>query len=247
MPKSEVYNVDCLEALRALPDGAFDLAVCDPPYGRKEHGGKHRSGYVRQKNGTVLYVSDGGYAKKKWDVAPIGDAYFDEILRVSKHQIIWGVNYFDRVFGPGRIVWDKCNGDSDQSDCELAYNSLTSRVDLFRYMWAGMMQGKSITEGYVQQGNKALNEHRIHPTQKPVALYTFLFSEYCKEGWRILDPFLGSGSSRIAAYDLGLDFVGYEIDEEYYRAGCERFDAHASQMSLFTDFPQIDLFAGDAV
>lgn len=97
-----------------------------------------------------------------------------------------------------------------------------------------MMQGKSITEGHIQQGNKRKNEKRIHPTQKPVALYTWIFGRYAKPGYRILDTHLGSGSSRIAAYDAGLDFVGFEIDQHYFKAQEERYAAHIAQMSLFT-------------
>lgn len=224
---------DCLTAMKGMDNGEFDLALVDAPYGRKEHGGKSRSNFVRQKNGSLLYVQDGGYTKKGWDNAPVGEEYFREILRVSKAQIIWGCNYYPIVFGPGRIIWDKCNDGTDQSDCEIAYNSLTERVDMFRYMWRGMMQGKSIEEGTVQQGNKALNERRIHPCQKPVNLYRWLLRTYAKAGWKILDPFLGSGSSRIAAYDLGIPFVGYEIDEEYFEAQEERFKAYTAQVSLF--------------
>lgn len=224
---------DCLAAMKSMDNGEFDLALVDAPYGRKEHGGKSRSNFVRQKNGSLLYVQDGGYTKKDWDNAPVGEEYFREILRVSKAQIIWGCNYYPIVFGPGRIIWDKCNDGTDQSDCEIAYNSLTDRVDMFRYMWRGMMQGKSIEEGTVQQGNKVLNERRIHPCQKPVNLYRWLLRTYAKAGWKILDPFLGSGSSRIAAYDLGLPFVGYEIDEEYFEAQEERFKAYTAQVSLF--------------
>lgn len=233
MAESIVYNMDCMEAMRKMPDKCFDLVVVDPPYGRKEHGGKCRSGFAVQKNGSRLYVEDGGYKKKDWDALPPGEEYFKELMRVSKNQIIWGVNYFPLVFGSGRIVWDKCNGASDQSDCEIAYNSLTNRVDLLRFMWAGMMQGKSIAEGHVMQGNKKLNEKRIHPTQKPVALYTWIFQRYAKNGDKILDTHLGSGSSRIAAYDAGLDFTGFEIDKEYFEMQEERFAAHTAQCSLF--------------
>ena len=102
-------------------------------------------------------------------------------------------------------------------------------------MWSGMMQGKSISEGHIMQGNKSLNEVRIHPTQKPVALYTWIFSRYAKHGFKILDTHLGSGSSRIAAYDAGLDFVGCEIDKDYFNLQEERYQAHISQMSLFTE------------
>lgn len=227
------YNMDCLEAMRKMPDKCFDLAIVDPPYGRKEHGGKRRSGFVLQKNGSRLYVSDGGYEKKEWDKCPPESEYFQELFRVSKNHIIWGVNYFPFVFGSGRIIWDKCNGGSDQSDCEIAYNSKTSRVDLFCFMWSGMMQGKSIAEGHVMQGNKKLNEKRIHPTQKPVALYEWLLSRYAKPGDKILDTHLGSGSSRIAAYNFGFDFTGYEIDKDYFDAQEERFEAHTAQIRIF--------------
>lgn len=224
---------DCLSAMKSMEDNAFDLALVDGAYGRGEHGGKSRSKLVLQKNGTRLYVGDAGYERKSWDTTPVTTEYFDEIIRVSRHQIIWGCNYYPIAFGTGRIIWDKCNDGSDQSDCEIAYNSMTDRVDVFRFMWRGMMQGKSISEGTIQQGNKSLNEKRIHPCQKPVALYTWLLQKYASPGWKILDPFLGSGSSRIAAYDLGFDFTGYEIDKDYYLAQEERFLEHTSQMSMF--------------
>ena len=185
---------DALAAMRKMDYQEFDLALVDAPYGRKEHGGRDRRKLVKQRNGNRLYVSTGYYPKKEWDNAPCGKEYFDEIFRVSKHQIIFGINYFPICCGPGRIVWDKCNDGSAQSDCEIAYNSMTERVDIFRFMWRGMMQGKSIEEGTVQQGNKALNERRIHPCQKPVAIYTWILRSWAKEGWTVLDPFLGSGS-----------------------------------------------------
>ena len=168
----------------------------------------------------------------KWDIP---DAeFFTELDRVSRHYIVWGCNYFDFVFSHGRIVWDKCNGESSFSDCEIAATNCFESVRLFRYMWSGMFQGKSISEGTVQQGNKALNEKRIHPTQKPVALYTWILQKYAKPGDKILDTHLGSGSSRIAAYDLGFDFVGCEIDPHYFQAQEKRFAEHTAQISLFT-------------
>lgn len=230
---TRAYNRDCMEAMREFPNKYFDLAVCDVPYGRKEDGGKCRSGYVKQKNGSMLYVSDGGYKKKQWDFSPPDKDYFEQLLCISKNQIIFGVNYIDFPLSGGRIVWDKCNDGSDQSDAEIAYCSFNNRVDIFRYMWRGMCQGKSIAEGTIQQGNKRLNEVRIHPTQKPVALYRWIFQHYAKPGDKILDTHLGSGSSRIAAYDAGLDFTGYEIDKDYFEAQERRFAAHAAQMSLF--------------
>ena len=130
-------------------------------------------------------------------------------------------------------MWDKVNEGSDQSDCEIAYNSTTNRVDIFRFMWRGMMQGKSIFEGTIQQGNKSKNEKRIHPTQKPVALYLWLLKKYAQPGMKIFDPYLGSGSSRIAAYKLGFDFIGCEKNKNYFAAAQIRFEEYTSQYSLF--------------
>lgn len=232
MKQQIALNVDCMEYMRTLPDKAFDLAIVDPPYGIGEDGGKSRSKFVTQKNGNRLYVEDGHYEKTGFDIAPPRQVFFNELFRVSKAQIIWGANYFT-LPRAGAIVWDKCNDGSDQSDGEIAFNSLTSRVDIFRYMWRGMMQGKSISEGTIQQGNKALNEKRIHPTQKPVALYEWLLMKYAKEGWRILDTHLGSGSSRIAAYNLGFEFVGCEIEPTYFQLQEQRFAEHTAQERLW--------------
>lgn len=227
------YNMDCMEYMRTLQDKAFDLAVVDPPYGIGEDGGKDRSRYVTQKNGARIYVKDGGYEKTGFDRFPADERYFAELFRVSKNQIIWGANYFVLPRG-GAIVWDKCNDGADQSGAEIAFNSLNLRTDIFRFMWRGMMQGKSIAEGTVQQGKKSLNEKRIHPTQKPVALYTWILQKYANPGDKILDTHLGSGSSRIAAYNLGFDFVGCEIDPHYFQAQEKRFAEHTAQISLFT-------------
>lgn len=226
------YNIDCMEFMRTLPDKAFDLAIVDPPYGIREDGGRNRCHYVKQKNRTSIYVKDGGYEKKSWDKHPPDPEFFCELFRVSKNQIIWGANYFE-LPPAGAIFWDKVNDGSDQSDGEIAFCSLTKRVDIFRYMWRGMMQGKSITDGATQQGDKSKNEVRIHPTQKPVALYTWILQKYARPGDKILDTHLGSGSSRIAAYDLGFDFVGCEIDEDYFEAQETRFLKHSAQENLF--------------
>lgn len=232
MAEQIALNVDCMEYMRTLPDKAFDLAIVDPPYGIGEDGGKSRSKFVTQKNGNRLYVEDGHYEKTGFDIAPPRQVFFNELFRVSKAQIIWGANYFT-LPRAGAIVWDKCNDGSDQSDGEIAFNSLTSRVDIFRYMWRGMMQGKSISEGTIQQGNKALNEKRIHPTQKPVALYEWLLQKYAKEDWRILDTHLGSGSSRIATYNLGFEFVGCEIEPTYFQLQEQRFAEHTAQVRMW--------------
>lgn len=226
MAESVTYCMDCMEAMRQMPDKCFDLAVVDPPY----FSGPERRGYYGCKVSKIGVHRDYPISPK-WDI-PVQE-YFTELERISKHYIVWGCNYFDFRFSPGRIVWDKCNGDSSFSDCEIAATNCHDSVRLFRFMWNGMMQGKSITNGHIQQGNKQKNEIRIHPTQKPVLLYTWIFQKYAKPGDKILDTHLGSGSSRIAAYDAGLDFTGFEISKEYFDKQEERFVAHIAQMSLF--------------
>lgn len=219
------YNMDCLSAMQQMPDKYFDLAVVDPPY---FSGPERRNFYGCQ-------VSPIGVQRiyKQSEVWQVPDErYFDELRRVSKQQIIWGVNYFNYSFSPGRVVWDKCNGASSFSDCEIAYCSLHDSVRLYRYMWNGMCQGKSITEGYIMQGDKSKNEKRIHPTQKPVALYAWLYQQYAKPEDKILDTHLGSGSSRIAAWKLGLDFVGFEIDKYYFDLQEQRFAEEQQQLSF---------------
>lgn len=214
MLSTGLHNMDCMEGMAEFPDKYFDLAIVDPPY---FSGPEKRGFYGRWVSPIGVQRS---YRKSEaWQVP--GKTYFEELMRVSKNQIIWGCNYFDYPFNPGRIIWDKCNGNSSFSDCEIAYCSLHNSVRLFRYMWNGMMQGKSISEGHIQQGNKKLNEKRIHPTQKPTALYKWLLQKYAKPGDKILDTHVGSGSSMIAAYDAGYEFTGFEIDPYYYKKAME--------------------------
>lgn len=226
MKKGECYCIDCMEGMAEFPDRFFDLAVVDPPY----FSGPERRGYYGSKVSKIGVHRD-------YPVSPTWKiprrAYFDELLRVAKHYIVWGCNYFDYDFAPGRIVWDKCNQNTSFSDCELAATDLFSSVRLVRYMWNGMMQGKNITEGHIMQGDKRRNEVRIHPTQKPVALYDWIFQRYTEPGQKILDTHLGSGSSRIAEYEAGLDFTGFEIDPFYFSAEEKRFAEYTSQTSLF--------------
>ena len=166
-----------------------------------------------------------------WEIPE--EDYFKELFRVSKNQIVWGCNYFDYPFGPGRIVWDKCNGESSFSDAEIAYCSLHDSVRLFRYMWNGMFQGKSISEGHLQRGNKSLNEVKIHQTQKPIDLYKWLLMKYAKPGFKILDTHVGSASSLIAFYDAQFDYVGFEIDKRMYEKSKQRLENHMSQITIF--------------
>lgn len=200
-----------------MPDNAFDLAVCDPPYGIGEDGQRAGSRTGGKWHARTYHCYT--------DVCPPPEV-FREIFRVSKNQIIFGANHFiSRIpfDSPCWLVWDKQNGTTDFADCELAWTSFQSAVRAFRFTWNGLIQG--------DQKNRQV---RIHPNEKPFALYRWIFQKYAKPGDKILDPFLGSGSSRIAAYDAGLNFTGYEIDPEYFRLQEERYAAHVAQLSLFT-------------
>ena len=214
------YNMDCMEGMKQFPDKYFDLAVVDPPYGIGESGSKNntRSKLAKSKN----YKAFSGNDKE-----PPDSAYFNELFRVSKSQIIWGANHFISKIpfdSSCWIVWDKMNGENDFADCELEWTSFKTAVRKFEFRWQGMLQH--------DMKNK---EERIHPTQKPIALYSWILKNYAKPGFKILDTHLGSGSSRIAAYDAGLDFVGYEICKEYFDKQEQRFQDHIAQMSLFVN------------
>lgn len=204
-----VLNRDCLEAMREMEDNAFDLAVVDPPYGIGEDWKKRK--YNRRRPSNTVYKAT-SYAN---DAIP-SQRYFDELRRVSKNQIIWGYNYFAHILGSTNylIVWDKCCGRNDivkYSKCEIAYTSFHIPCNIIRVSWDGYRMG-------AETGTK-----KIHPHQKPIALYEEIFDIYTKPGMRVLDTHVGSGSSRIAAYKAGLDFVGYEIDKDYFEAQERRF------------------------
>ena len=224
MSESIALNIDCMEYMVTLPDNAFDLAIVDPPYG-----GNDAIGLKDCKTNGKQATSRTEYKLFK-NVAP-NQEYFDELKRVSTQQIIWGVNFYDvKDLTGGRIVWDKHGTAFGRA--EEAYYSDSKSVEIFEYTWNGMLQG-----------NMANKETRIHPTQKPVALYEWLLTNYAKRGDRILDTHLGSGSSRIAAYNLGFDFVGCEIDKEYFNKQEERFARHTAQTSLFVEgFDEQSLF-----
>jgi site-specific DNA-methyltransferase (adenine-specific) len=216
----ELLNIDCMEYMASQPDNSFDLAIVDPPYGIGE------SGKTNKSRGKLAMAKDykpfhGGDLE-----SPTID-YIKELQRVSKNQIIWGANHFMQSIAAGSpcwIVWDKMTGASDFADCELAYTSFKTAVRKFQFQWSGMLQG--------DMKNK---ESRIHPTQKPVKLYEWLLTNYSGPEQRILDTHLGSGSSAIAAHYFGCDFVGCELDEDYYKAACERFDKETAQIDLFAN------------
>ncbi len=220
----EIKHIDCMDYMATCSDKKFDIAICDPPY----FNGPNKLGYYGAHISSVG-VDRPGYEKTDdWEIST--QDYFDELKRVSKHQIIWGINYFDiKNIGPGRIVWDKVNQNSTFSDCEIAYCSMHDSVRMFSYMWNGMLQGKSMSEGKVQQGNKKKNEKRIHPTQKPVILYDWLMMKYVRLGMKILDTHLGSGSICISANIFGVDLVGCEKTKKYATEAQERYNQFTSQ------------------
>lgn len=225
MPLSEVFLEDCMQGMKRYPDKFFDLAIVDTPYGIGEDGStnKSRSKLAKSKD----------YGNKGWDSDSPSIEYFLELIRVSKNQIIWGANHFIHKIpypSPCWIVWDKVNGENDFADCELAYTSFKTAVRQLTFMWHGFMQGGDYNGG--MRGNKKENEVRIHPTQKPVALYKWLLNGYANPSDKILDTHLGSGSSRIAAYDMGFDFTGFEIDKDYFEAQEKRFQQHIAQLKL---------------
>ena len=207
-PSSIVFNADCVEAMRKMSDNAFDLAVVDPPYGIK---------YARGKHGWGVCENRPSLSDVAWDNAP-SEEYFNELRRVSRHQIVWGGVYFTDKLPPSKcwIVWDKiCQTPNKSvfSDCELAWTNFTKVCKMFKLRQMGFIHDTK-------------DSKRIHPTQKPTELYRWIFENYAKQGDKILDTHLGSGSSRIAAYDCGLDFVGYEINEEYFHEQEKRFLEH---------------------
>ncbi len=215
---NKLYNMDCMEGMKQFPDKYFDLAIVDPPYGIGEDGSKNHSR-------SMLAVSKDykSFHGKDLEAPPI--EYFQELKRVSKNQIIWGANHFISKIpfdSSCWIVWDKDNGNNDFADCELAYTSFKTAVRKFRYRWHGMLQENMMNK-----------EIRIHPTQKPVALYKWLLKNYAKEGDKILDTHVGSASSLIACLDMGFEYMGFEIDEEYYNLASKRIEDAMNQVSFF--------------
>lgn len=217
---------DNMEMMSRYPDNFFQVAIVDPPY----FSGPDRLGYYGKRK-SATGVTRGGYKKiGTWDLPD--QKYFNELFRVSKHQIIWGINYYAKfVDTPGRIVWDKCNGASSFSDAEIASCSKIESVRLLKYMWNGMCQGSDFSG--TMQGNKKLNEKRIHPTQKPVAVYKWLLEKYAEPGDNILDTHLGSMSLAIACHDYGFNLHGCEIDPKIYKDGIKRVQNHIKQIKLF--------------
>ena len=227
---SAYVNCDCMDGMRLFPDKYFDLAIVDPPYGIGVGAMSYTNGVQIVSNALAKRKDYSGH--QDWDNEPPQKAYFDELFRVSKRQIIWGGNYFTDKLKPTKswIVWDKRIDEkmsNDFADCELAWAS-TGVARVFRYLWSGMLQG-----------DMKHKEQRIHPTQKPVALYEWLLSKYAKPGDIILDTHVGSASSLIACHKTRHRFIGFEMDRVYFEQSLERLNEEMAQMTIF------DFFGGD--
>lgn len=204
---SETYLMDCIVGMKHYPDKYFDLAVVDPPYGMPKDS-THGRGKLKNRmlnNGDV----------DRWDLRPSTE-YFDELFRVSKNQIIWGGNYFGLPSTRGFIIWDK----------EQPFENFSSA----EYAW---MSFQTVSKIFKLAATRTGDEIKIHPTQKPVKLYDWIFKNYAKDGDKILDTHLGSGSSRISAHKANLNFTAFELDEEYFFAQDDRFKNYQSQLTLF--------------
>jgi site-specific DNA-methyltransferase (adenine-specific) len=218
-----LYNADNMEIMAQYPDKYFDLAIVDPPYG---------IGDIRQSKSRNLH------SKIKWNNQIPSIEYFNELERVSKNRIIWGINYYAKyVDDVGRIIHDKTgHGNKNQlhelSDADIASHSFGVNVKIFHYVWQGNAQGSSIN--WKNTGE----DSRIHPTQKPIALYEWLLKNYAKNGDKILDTHLGSGSITIAidkanVFDeRNFKFIGIELDSDYFADSVKRFKTYKQQGTL---------------
>ena len=210
---NRLYLMDCMEGMAEFPDGFFDLAICDPPYGIGRDGQKHRIEKNPKHNRKE-------HARKEWDRQIPGEDYFRELERVSREQVIFGGNYFVEHLREGHkgwLVWDKGQRGLSMSDCELAYTSFDTPTRIF-----------TLNRVELQI------EGTIHPTQKPVRLYSWVLQQFARPGMRILDTHAGSASSLIACHRFGgLEYIGFEVDEDYFRAASARLEFEQAQIRIF--------------
>jgi site-specific DNA-methyltransferase (adenine-specific) len=213
------YNIDCMEFMQSIPDKHYDLAIVDPPYGIGENGSKNQTrGKLAKSKNYKSFAGD--------DISPPTKDFFLNLNRISKNVIIFGANHFIQNIPNANssywIVWDKVNGDTDFADSELAYTTFKTAVRNFKFQWQGMLQG-----------NMKNKEIRIHPTQKPVALYRWILQKYAKQGNKILDTHGGSGSIAIACELEGYDLDLCELDTDYFKKLKQRYEDHCKQPRLF--------------
>jgi site-specific DNA-methyltransferase (adenine-specific) len=210
--ESIVYNEDCMIGMAKYPDKYFDLAVVDPPYGINRSG--QIETFTKEKKHKRKYFED-----KKWDFEIPKKEYWNELFRVSKNQIVWGANYFTQFLpaSMGWIFWDK-GQDLTMSDGELAYTSFN----------------KALRRIIINRGQLNAEGGTIHPTQKPIKLYEWIYSKYLPDGGKVIDTHFGSGSNRIAADKAGnIDFIGFELDKDYFEAQEKRWVEYKKQLVLW--------------
>ena len=204
-----LYNCDCMELLKQTPDNYYDICVVDPPYGIGSRIAQGTNANHLKKRGRASLL----YKNNPFDDSVPSPAYFKELIRVSKNQIIWGGNYFDLPPHRCFIFWDKVNALPTMSDGEIAWTSFNEPARLIQIRKAG-------------------SEYIIHPTQKPVKLYDWIFANYAEKGMKVLDTHLGSGSIAISAHYAGMNLTACELDEDYFKAACERINRETSQTTL---------------
>mgnify|MGYP003587640438 CR=1 FL=1 len=224
------FNADNLEIMRGFADNEFDLAIVDPPYGIGASADTRVGGsYTVNLGGVKKKVAAKVYTPKNWDFQKPTLEYWQELKRVSKNQIVWGGNYFASNLEDTScwIVWNKRNGENNNADCELAWTSFKTAVRMFDWKWNGMLQQ-----------NMKDKQERIHPTEKPIQLYEWILFNYAKPNYKILDTHLGSGSIGLAINKvnkmdkMNLQFVGIEIDKEYYEKALNRIEQYCRQGTL---------------
>lgn len=253
-----IHNTDNTFLFPLLKDKQFDVSLLDPPYGIKESLKNHnsRNTPIKQKNGSVIKVKDANYVKKEWDNEIPNYHYWKENFRISNNYIVFGANYFPELVGKpflpprrnqfsaflyehptGWIIWDKMNGSNDFNDCELIKTSFNFKSYVLQYMWSGMMQGSRL-DGTKQEGNKKLNEKRIHPTQKPARLYEILLTKHLENGGGIFDGGIGSGSLAEAVQNLNNMFhaqytlVACEKEADYFNLLVKRLKNKPKQITI---------------
>jgi len=211
----DLRNMDCMDLMREYPDKHFELAIVDPPYGIK---GNKEIGLGDYRFGNRHLRKESKWIGGDWDECAPNEDYFKELFRISKNQIIWGGNYFNLPPTRCFLIWDKVQR-IDMADCELAWTSFLGSARIFQYA-RGNLQG-------------FLNPNRFHPTEKPIALYKWLLHNYAKQGDKILDTHLGSGSIAIACHQMGYDLTGSELDKDYFDAMQKRIKYETAQKDLF--------------
>jgi site-specific DNA-methyltransferase (adenine-specific) len=247
LPLIQLHH-DTNQIISEYRDNQFNISLADPPYG--DNNNFHRRNHTRSK-----LVRSKDYHNALWDQPRPTLEFFNQMFRISESQIVFGANYFGDIYPfldwelktprrhqikefmnrnpQGVIIWDKMTGSSTFNDYEIIWTSFEFETFIFKFMWSGMMQGKSISQGHVMNANKKKNEKRIHPTMKPIKLYLFLLKQFGSYACSIIDLYGGSFNSGIAAHQLGMDYTAVEIEKKYFDDGFQNIKSYLSQENLF--------------